>query len=89
MKWIKTKVGERKYDLRFNYYRCGNFHQRRVKLWWSLLFWLGNRYFLRYGIDQFLNLFIKWKGETLKQRWIFWGGGGKVNWWIRRNITFE
>lgn len=74
-----------KYIKRFNYwvencdllYKGGKRHFRTIKTWWRPFYWLGNRRWLRYGIDNFLaGNDWAWKG-------------GKVHWWVRRNLTFD
>lgn len=51
--------------------------------------WLGNRYWIRYGIDKIIHLFTLPHDWSLKRKWEYWGGGGRVNWWVRNNITFD
>jgi hypothetical protein len=40
-------------------------------------------------LRKIINLFTLPKDWSLKRRWNFWGGGGRVNWWIRKHITFD
>ena len=84
------KANSKKYDRRFNYFVSDTgIYFRVTKTWWKPFYWLGSRNWLRYGVDKFINLFIPWKGKTLKQRWNYWGGGGIVCDWCKKHLTFD
>lgn len=52
----QVRVGVRKYDLRFVYFESrptlnptgACFYNRKVKLWWKPIYWLGNKSWFRY-----------------------------------------
>ena len=87
------EVREKKYSRRFRYYRQtidkATYYRRVTKLWWRPIKWLGNRYWLSRGLDKVINLFDSWKGKTLKERWNYWGGGGRVSSWVRKYMTYD
>ena len=66
------------YKLRFNYFVSKNgIHWRTTKLWWKPFYWIGSRNWFRNGIEKYIS------GRE------FWGGGGKINWWCRKHLTYD
>lgn len=71
--WKSYKCGEKRYDLRFVYWKldCGNGKQlfyRTTKLWWKPMMWLGTRQWFKYAFGPHY---------------------GKWTWWVRKYITYD
>jgi len=79
----------KKYTIRFNYYQVNSVYHRTTKTWWKIFYWFGSLNTIRYGVDRVINLFDKQKGKTLKERWNYWGGGGRINWLCRKYLTYD